>query len=173
MFKIINFFKARPSDHTIKMLRILIGLWLSALLGLGCMTYEILPGLLSDTTELIVKYVLIVIALLPALWWIWDVPLAKRRVVSYGMSVFWLFWLIVGNMIDPVAHEAKPIMSLSNTGVSYTMIAETNKDVSGAYVDVGFWVALIGFIILLAGWTGKFVTHRHIKHGETITKIRI
>ena len=68
MFKIINFFKARPSDHTIKMLRILIGLWLSALLGLGCMTYEILPGVLSDTTELIVKYVLIMIAILPVLW---------------------------------------------------------------------------------------------------------
>ena len=173
MLKIINFFKARPSDHTIKMLRILIGLWLSALLGLGCMTYEILPGLLSDTTELIVKYVLIVIALLPALWWIWDAPLAKRRVVSYGMSVFWLFWLIVGNIIDPVVHDAKPIVSPQNTGVSYTIIAEANKDVSGAYVDVGFWVALIGFIILLAGWTGKFVTHRHIKHGETITKIRV
>ena len=173
MFKIINFFKARPSDHTIKMLRILIGLWLSALLGLGCMTYEILPGVLSDTTELIVKYVLIMIAMLPALWWIWDIPLAKRRVVSYGISIFWLFWLIIGNIIDPITFDPKPIVSQQNTGVSYTVIAEANKDVSGAYIDVGFWVALIGFIILLAWWTGKFVTHRHIKHGETITKIRI
>lgn len=76
-------------------------------------------------------------------------------------------------MIDPVAHDAKPIVSPQNTGVSYTMIAEANKDVSGAYVDVGFWVALIGLIILLAGWTGKFVTHRHVKYGETITKIRV
>ncbi len=172
MLKIINFFKARPSDHTIKMLRILIGLWLSALLGLGCMTYEILPGALSDTAELIVKYILIVIALLPALWWIWDIPLAKRRAVSYGISAFGLFWLVIGNMMNPVSHDAKSIVS-QNTGVSYTMIAQANKDVSGAYIDVGFWVALIGFVILLAGWTGKFVTHRHIKHGETITKIRV
>ena len=81
--------------------------------------------------------------------------------------------MIVGNIIEPITFEPKPIVSQQNTGVSYTVIAEANKDVSGAYIDVGFWVALIGFIILLAGWTGKFVTHRHIKHGETITKIRI
>lgn len=93
--------------------------------------------------------------------------------MSYGISAFGLFWLIIGNMMNPVSHDAKSIVSSQNTGVSYTMIAQANKDVSGAYIDVGFWVALIGFIILLAGWTGKFVTHRHIKHGETITKIRI
>lgn len=168
MLKIINFIKSRPSDHTIKLLRIWVGLVLTALLGLGYMTYEVLPSLIpTGITQDITKMVLIFLAILPVLWGIADLPLGKKKAVSYALSLFGLFWLIIGNLMTPVS-ERNTVSS--STASSFAEIA-TKED--RTTVDVGFYVALIGFLVLLVGWTGKFVTSRHLKHGEKITKIRV
>ncbi len=62
-------------------------------------------------------------------------------------------------------------MSSAASSLSFADIA-AREDVRDP-VDLGFYVALIGFVVLLVGWTGKFVTTRHLKHGEKITKIRV
>lgn len=170
MLKIINFIKSRPSDHTIKLLRIWVGLVLTALLGLGYMTYEVLPSLIpAGIAQDITKIILIVFALLPVLWGIADLPLGKKKAVSYALSLFGLFWLIIGNLMMPVSPEvvAQPAAS----PLSFAELS-TRESVSDP-IDLGFYVALIGFVVLLVGWTGKFVTSRHLKHGEKITKIRV
>ena len=40
-------------------------------------------------------------------------------------------------------------------------------------VNVGFWLALLGTLPLLAGITGKCITSKCIKYGEVIKKIRV
>lgn len=168
MMKLINFIKSRPSDQTIKLLRIWVGLILTALLGLGYLTYEVLPSLIpAGIAQDAVKLSLIFLALLPVLWGIADLPLGKKKAVSYAISLFGLFWLIVGNLMIPVVPDTSAhLTSLS----SFASITDQN---SASSIDLGFYIALIGLVVLVVGWTGKFITTRHLKYGEKITKIRV
>lgn len=60
----------------------------------------------------------------------------------------------------------------AGTAVSASSLA-SNTDSAPRGPDVGSWLALLAWLPLLSGITGKMVTQKCLKHGETITKIRV
>ncbi|MCK9272585.1 hypothetical protein M0P65_03490 [Candidatus Gracilibacteria bacterium] len=168
MFKLIEFFRKRPSDKTILYGRIIYGLIILLLLGLYFNDYTInLPASLQ-ANELYVKYVLFIFGIIPVLMGLTGICFAKRKVVKILQIIFGIVLIFVGNNINMKVAQTE-------TGVNKTStnFEEITKSSEKSPINVGFWIALLSILPLLAGITGKCITEKCIKYGEKITKIRV
>ncbi len=149
----MNFLKMlmqRPSDKTIKIIRIVFGL----LLALGAYYNLIYQGDALETTffgqELdqtirnYIKYAIVALGAVIVLLGITDFKVFKSKYVRYTQA--FLFFLL---------------MYISSK------IAETPN------LDFDILVWIMALVPLFAAITGKLITKSGLKHGQKITKVRI
>ncbi|EKE26174.1 MAG: hypothetical protein ACD_4C00397G0003 [uncultured bacterium (gcode 4)] len=170
MFKLIEFFKKRPSDKAILFSRIIFWLIIVLLLAIFFNDYEInLPQSL-EWNEIYVKYSLFILGLVPIIMWSTNICIAKRKYVRIIQLIFWIVLIIVWNNINMI--ESSQTMKIqTNTGS--TSFEDATKNQKWPIVNVWFWIAFLSIMPLIAGLTGKCITSKCLKYWEVITKIRV
>lgn len=173
MFKLIEFLQKRPKDKTILFGRIGFGLLIAIIIGLNLDTITLhLPETLKSY-ETGIMYGLFIFAVVPIFMGATGICLLKRKYIRIVQIVFGITLMIVGGyVIDikmPITQEA-PATSQSGS-LDYSAISQAKS--TSKPVDVGFWIALLGILPLMAGITGKCVTSNCMKYGEVIKKIRV
>ncbi|NCP77376.1 hypothetical protein GW819_01985 [Candidatus Gracilibacteria bacterium] len=173
MFKLVAFFQKRPSDRTILLGRMTFGFLIALILGLNLENIIlILPeGLKAYETSII--YGLFIFAIVPFFMGATGICLAKRKYVRIIQICFGIVLLIAGNsLIDtktPIL--VQDTITVQSGSLDYGAISESKTPSKS--VNVGFWIALLGILPLLAGITGKCITSKCLKYGEVIKKIRV
>lgn len=173
MFKLVEFFQKRPKDTTILFGRIGFGLLIAIILGLNLDTITLhLPEVLKAYEQGIV-YGLFVFALAPIFMGATGICLLKRKHIRLIQIAFGIALMVVGNsVIDMKTPAVQSTTPVSQSGsLDYSAIEEAKSPAKP--VDVGFWIALLGILPLMAGITGKCVTSKCLKYGEVIKKIRV
>jgi len=132
----------------------------------------ILPeGLKAYETSII--YGLFIFAIVPFFMGATGICLAKRKYVRIIQICFGIVLLIAGNsLIDtktPIL--VQDTITVQSGSLDYGAISESKTPSKS--VNVGFWIALLGILPLLAGITGKCITSKCLKYGEVIKKIRV
>lgn len=173
MFKLVEFFQKRPKDTTILFGRIGFGLLIGIILGLnlGNITLH-LPESLKAYEQYII-YGLFIFTLVPMLMGATGICLAKRKYVRIIQICFGLTLIIIGNwLIDTKAPiVVQDTVTVQSGSLDYGSI--TTSKTQSRPIDIGFWIALLGILPLLAGITGKCITSKCLKYGEVIKKIRV
>ena len=174
MFKFIEFLRKRPKDRTILMGRIVFGLVIALLIGLNFNDITILhlPDFVQPY-EFYKKCGLFIFALVPIFMGATQICLAKRKYVRIIQICFGLLLIVSGTwFIDmKTSTTQNPVVTTNSGSLDYGAITEVK--VPSKPINVGFWVALLGFLPLLAGITGKCITSKCLKYGEVIKKIRV
>ena len=172
MFKFIEFLRKRPKDRTILFGRMFFGILIALILGLNLENITLyLPDSLKSY-ETGITYGLFVFAIVPFLMGATGVCLMKRKYLRIMQICFGIVLLVAGNALietkTPVVQD--PITTQSGS-LDYGAIAEAKASTKS--IDVGFWIALLGLLPLIAGITGKCITSKCLKYGEVIKKIRV
>ena len=173
MFTFIEFLKKRPADRTILLGRIAFGTTIALLLGLNFTTLSLHLPASIEMYEVSVKYALFVLAIVPVFMGATNICLAKRNRLRLIQIIFGISLFLVGNALIalPVQTVEKSTTTPQSGSLDYAQIG-AEKTVSHP-VNVGFWIAFLGILPLLAGITGKCITSKCIKYGEVIKKIRV
>lgn len=174
MFKLVAFLQKRPKDRTILMGRIIFGLVIALLLGLNFQEITILhlPDFMQPY-EFYKKCGLFIFALVPIFMGATGICLLKRKYLRIVQICFGLVLIIIGNWFIEmkVSNTIVPTNNSQSGSLDYGAITETIP--TSKPVNVGFWIALLGILPLLAGITGKCITSKCLKYGEVIKKIRV
>lgn len=150
MMWFINFIKKRPSDTTIRIGRIIFGLLLAStayynLIYQGdAMEASFWWINISEQTALILKYVLIIMALIPIIVSIINHCVAKAKYIRIAQIVFWIVLFIFAWLIKDTAD-----------------------------LDFDVLVVFLWFLPLFAGITWKCIPKPCLRYGEKVTKIRV
>jgi hypothetical protein len=174
MFKLVEFFQKRPKDRTILLGRIIFGIIIALLIGLNFNDIHILhlPDFVKPY-EFYKKLGLFIFALVPILMGATGMCLTKRKYVRIIQICFGFVLIIIGDwfieMKVPVVQDT-PTTTQSGS-LDYGAI--TDVATPSKPINVGFWIALLGILPLLAGITGKCITSKCLKYGEIIKKIRV
>jgi len=102
-----------------------------------------------------------------------NICLLKRKYLRIVQICFGIMLMFMGNyLIDTkmIAPEQSTIATQSGSLDYGNIIQDTSPKKP---VNVGFWIALLGIIPLLAGISGKCITSKCLKYGEVIKKIRV
>jgi hypothetical protein len=167
MFQLIEFFKKRPSDMTIRIIRILFSLGIASLLVLTAGDYTLPFQPYYEAYALYAKYALAAVFVLHAIvFGFVGICFCKRTTMKRIQMIVGLLMIIAGNLMGTV--EVQPTVPAGST-VSLSSLGNETREP----VDTGFYVALLGFLPLLSGITGKMIMSKCMKHGEAITKIRV
>ena len=172
MFKLVAFFQKRPSDRTILLGRMTFGFIIALILwlNLGNIILILPEGLKAYETSII--YGLFIFAIVPFFMGATGICLAKRKYVRIIQICFGVVLLITGNsLIDtktPIL--VQDTITVQSGSLDYGAISESKTPSKS--VNVGFWIALLGILPLLAGITGKCITSKCLKYGEVIKKSR-
>ncbi|MDD5377006.1 MAG: hypothetical protein PHH16_02705 [Candidatus Gracilibacteria bacterium] len=173
MFKLVEFFQKRPSDRTILFGRMFFGLIIAILLGLNLdnITLHLPETLKSYETGII--YGLFIFAIVPFLMGATNICITKRKYVKMIQIAFGFALILSGNLLidTKTSVPQNPTAATQSGSLDYGTIAQSKS--SAKPIDVGFWIALLGILPLLAGVTGKCITKKCLKYGEVIKKIRV
>jgi len=150
--KIVQMFQKRPSDKTIMIARIIFWLILSlsAYYSLIYSGKEIETTLffwlinLSNNWILIIKYIVVLLWLVPIIMWATNLCLLKSKYMRYVQILFWIILFYISWII-----KSSPTL----------------------WVDTLYWVMWI--FPLFAGITWKCITTKCLRYKQKITKIRI
>lgn len=174
MFKFIEFLRKRPKDRTILIGRIVFGLVIAFLIGLNFNDITILhlPNFVRPY-EFYKKCGLFIFALVPIFMGATGICLLKRKYVRIVQICFGLLLIVSGTwFIDmKISTTQNLVVTTSSGSLDYGAI--TDVKIPSQPINVGFWIALLGFLPLLAGITGKCITNKCLKYGEVIKKIRV
>lgn len=140
----------RPSDKNIRIARIIFGLILILalfynLIVLNKWVETIYFGQNISSYEMIIKYVLIALWIVPVIMWITNICLAKKKIVRIIQIIFWIILMLVASQV------LKEYPSL----------------------DIDFLIWFMSLFPLFAWITGKCITSNCMKYKEKITKIRV
>lgn len=140
----------RPSDKNIRIARIIFGL----ILILALFYNLIILNKWVETTyfgqnlssyEMIIKYILIALWIVPVIMWVTNICLAKKKIVRIIQIIFWIMLMLVASQVL--------------------------KD--SPNLDIDFLVWFMSLFPLFAWITGKCITSNCMKYKEKITKIRV
>lgn len=174
MHKLIEFFQKRPSDATIRGIKIAIGLIIIALLGIYFNDFTFVA---PKGYELYVKYVLFILGVMPLLGGITGLCMMKRKYMRYAMLIMGILYIVVGNMIhiiEPKIEETKQPQVQSGATLDYNAaIAQQTKKAPSKPLNIGAIIAWLSIFPLFGAATGKCITEKCLKYGEVIKKIRV
>lgn len=169
MFQIIEFFKKRPSDITIRGIRTVFSLGIAALLLLNIADYTLPFQAHYESFALYAKYALAALFVLHAIvFGLIGICFCKRTTMKKLQMLAGLLMIIAGNLIGTVELPTTP--KPADTTVS---LSSLSAQPAAKPVNVGFYFALLGLLPLLSGLTGKMILSTCMKHAEMITKIRV
>lgn len=140
----------RPSDKNIRVARIIFGLILILalfynLIVLNKWVETIYFGQNLSSYEMVIKYILIALWIVPVIMWVTNICLAKKKYVRIIQIIFWIILMLVASQV------LKDSPSL----------------------DIDFLVWFMSLFPLFAWITGKCITSNCMKYKEKITKIRV
>lgn len=172
MMKFIEFLKSRPSDKNIRIWRTIFWLIILLLLSIYLNSYKLsLPDSIKPY-EMIIKYCLFILWVVPIIMWIFDPCFAKRKYVKIIQLIFWVALIVVWNMIYfDIKPKAEIKQNTTNWSIDINSLNTTEKTESK--INIGFWLSLLSILPILAGITWKCITQKCFKHWEIITKIRV
>lgn len=172
MFQFIEFLKKRPSDKNIRIWRIIFGLIIVFLLTIYFWEYSInLPDSLKQN-EFYIKYILLILGIFPIIMWIFDPCIAKRKYIKIAQIFFWIILIIVGKNISVDSINKIPSPVVSNSW-SINLADINNTEAPSNPINIGFWIALLSILPIIAWVSGKCISQKCFKHWEVITKIRV
>lgn len=146
---------------------------IALILGLNLETIALhLPDTLK-AYETGILYGLFIFAVVPIFMGASRLCIAKRKYIRIMQICFGIVLFVAGNwLIDTKAPmTTTPTISTQSGSLDYGEIAQAKSTTKP--VNVGFWIALLGILPLLAGITGKCITSKCLKYGEVIKKIRV
>jgi len=172
MFKLIETIQAKPSDKTIRLVRVVFALVLILVITFGIQkttwNYNVIPSYLI--------YILYFFPLVGLVRGILDPGLFRRKVwkwtifgLGVTMMIISLFFIETNTekTVAPVVQNVSGEISLSNL--------EANTSSSEFVIDTDFWIGFFGFWVALFGFalTSKNITKKNERYGEKVTKIRV
>ena len=150
MMKLISLIMKRPKDSTIMYGMIFLGtivplgLYFNLIVQADALETTFFWQELSTSAILVIKYVFIVLSLIPLYLWLTRQCLMKKK----HMRIFQVaFWILLFYMSSKVVEWPK--------------------------LDVDVLLFLLAFPPILAGITGKCIFSTCLKHKEKIQKIRV
>lgn len=149
---VVEFFRKRPSDRTILGGRIAFGLVIALLLGLNLSSFDLaLPRSLVSYED-VVKYVLFVFAIVPIIMGSTNLCVAKRKYIKIVQMTFGVVLILSGNFLIISSTPAVSVVvnvSTATGSLDYASLAQTPAS-ERKPIDVGFWLAWLGVLPLLA-----------------------
>lgn len=168
MLKFIEFLKARPSDKTIRISRIIFGLIILLLLWIEFNSYKLNIWDTLWIYEEYIKYFLFILWIVPLIFWVFDPCILKRKKLKLVQIAFWIVLIVVWNLIYFEEIKIQNVES-ETIDVSELNSTETQKDP----VNIWFLMAFLWILPLLAWISWKCITQKCFKYWEVITKIRV
>lgn len=177
LIKIAQFVAKRPSDTTIRWMRIIAGVILITLFWLSQNTsiidipfYHSVSGNdLAPSTERIVEYCFWIFGIILILRGIIGKCVLKQKPLRIAQAIFGFLLIIIGGPImDPVITETAP-----DTTAQIGVIQIPGEAVAETSTHAGGLIIVIGLFWMLLGATGKGITQKCLQYGETIKKIRV
>ena len=174
MMQIAKLLAKRPTDTTIRIYRIVLGLLIGLVMALDFGGFRVRFG---GGIELYLRYALFLFALLPIVFGALGMCFARRKHVRWAEAIFGLLLIIIGQgfLVTDIAVVAPALPQATQSGsVDYTAaVSAPTSTAPTTPVHIGAWLTLIALLPLLSGVTGKMVTSPCMKYKEKITKIRI
>lgn len=173
MFKLIEFLRKRPKDSTILFGRIGFGLLIALILGLNLDTIALHLPVSLQAHETGVLYGLFIFAIVPIFMGVSNICLMKRKYLRIMQICFGVILMLIGNLLiyTKTTTPENNTTTTQSGSLDYGAIAQVKS--AEKPVNVGFWIALLGILPMLAGITGKCITSKCLKYGEVIKKIRV
>lgn len=148
--KFLALLMKRPSDIQIRYAKMLLGilLILTGILAFGVQKLQIENSIfgisLTENAKNMLSYILIALGAFPLVMGGLDLHLLSRGRTRILQIIFGVLLIIIS-----------------------TIFVDT------ATLSVDIFYFLIGFVVALAGITGKAITQKGLKYGQKITKIRV
>jgi len=152
MMWLIKFVQKRPTDTTIMVVRMLLGmllissLYYNLIIQWDSIESNFFWMEVPENALIYIKYFFIAIWVVPLLIWLFNICLLKKKHKKIVQISLWILLFYISSKIIPT---------------------DPNK------LDVDSLVAFLWIIPLIAWITGKCITTKCLKFKETITKIRV
>lgn len=173
MFEFLKFFQWKPSDLQIRLIRILWAGILLVVLIFWWNDFSLAWGIPEEG-----KYVLGVFPLISLIRGVLDPAWFHRKTwrwIMVGSGVLMIFcgWFLIVPVTSATTETATTTTSSGAVSVA-DILSETSSEVTTP-VAVGFYFALLGWILLFSGLllANKNITRKNEKHGDVIKKIRV
>lgn len=150
MNKLLKLIIARPSDKTIRIVKVVFGLTLSLILAYNLLYIKeeiqnTIFGYNIEAYKEYIKYGLVALGLGPVLLGLTGASLLKARNMRISQGVFALLLFYISGYV-----------LVDKAGLDYTTL-----------------ISLLALVPLFAGITGKFISTKGKRHGEKVTKVRV
>jgi len=152
MLKWIALLQKRPSDTTIRMIRIAF-----ALLYSGLLYYNLIYLGKNIENEYLFWYLILESQ---------DMLIAKWMMISFGIFPLFLW-------ISQICLFRKKYMRIWQLILSFGVFYVAGSIEETPDLDFGVLIGLLGLVPLFAGITGKIIPSKCMKYKEKITKIRV
>lgn len=173
MFQLIEFLKKRPSDLSIRIIRVLFSLGIAALLILARADYTLPFQSHYESFALIVKYVLAALFVVHAIvFGFLRLCVTKRATMKKLQMLSGVLMLVLGNLMGTALAPHESATSTQHGPVSISNLDQATVQPRNP-INVGFYFALLGLLPLIAGISGKMITSSCLRYGEKIVKIRV
>lgn len=173
MLKLIETLRAKPSDRTIRLVRVIFALILTLIITFGIQkthwNFGAIPALLV--------YILYVFPLIGFVRGIFDPGLFRKKVWKWTIFGLGVTMMVLSTVfLETDINMMSTPVSVSNISGEVS-ISATNitKSESEMVVDTDFWIGFLGFFVALIGLTltSKNITQKNDRFGEKVTKIRV
>lgn len=167
ILKFAQMLAKRPSDTTISILRISIGLILIAIFYIARANYALDLPFDWEKYETYIEYGLLIFGIFPLIAGLTRFCWMKHKTLKKLQITLGIILIIIGGPImDPVQVANQPVQEEN---------IELGADITipEAPHNPGWVVVLLGLIPLFMGITGKGTYSHCIKYKEKITKIRV
>ena len=173
MLKLIETLRAKPSDKTIRIVRVVFALILTLIITLGIekthWNFAFIPPFLV--------YILYIFPLVGLVRGIFDPGLFRKKVWKWtifglGVAMMGVTTVLLETDVNPTSSVVSPKNVSGEISISATDIAQSKTPM---VVDTDFWVGFLGFFVALIGFTltSKNITQKNDRFGEKVTKIRV
>lgn len=171
MLKLIEKLRAKPSDKTIRLVRIGFALLLILVITFGIQkttwNYTAIPSYLI--------YILYFFPLIGLVRGILDPGLFRRKVWKWTIFGLGIVMMIISLFfIETTTEKAiSPVIQNVSGEISLSDFANTSS--TTFVIDTDFWLGFFGFWVALFGFalTSKNITKKNERYGEKVTKIRV
>lgn len=174
LIKIAQFFARRPSDTTIRLMHILTGIFIIAILWWAQDRSVIdIPfyGETSPETEKKIEYALMILSVFFIGRWIITACVIKHKWLRWKQALHGLALIIIGGpVMDPLVRN---IVMPTTTATGGFQIDTTTAPLVEMTWHPGILLILLGIFWIFVGLTGKGTTEKCIRYGEVVKKIRV
>lgn len=173
MSKLIQLIQKKPTDKTIRLVRVGFALILLFVITFGIQKthweYTTIPAELIS-----ILYVFPLLGLIRGILdpGIWRRKIWKWTIFGLGISMMVISLFLI--QTDMTETNLKMVVPSTATGISLDHILQSETALP-FIVDTDFWIGFLGFFVAIIGFalTSKNITKKNERYGERVTKIRV